>query len=144
MVNDDWIDIFIYGSLKPDQKRSDILSISGVQGQSEYRMMMMTKRKYDLLDFGGFAGLIYGDYEIGGELYKVSPETLAILDRYEDCPNLFYRDHIELENGFIAQAYFFNFDERGQLLLNAFERDSMGKDSRITFLRDKLKIWTDF
>jgi gamma-glutamylcyclotransferase (GGCT)/AIG2-like uncharacterized protein YtfP len=148
--NSDWLTLFVYGALKEGCQRSDILSTAVDQGLAEYKYMGQTTKDYDLLDFGTFPGLIYGNQYIGGEIYSVSPETLKVMDEYENHPNLFIRKEISLfaadylgEISKTAQAYFFNLDEDHGLLLNVLRSDHPDRESYIKNVSKNLKIWSE-
>jgi gamma-glutamylcyclotransferase (GGCT)/AIG2-like uncharacterized protein YtfP len=42
---------------------------------------------------------------VSGELYRVTPDQLARLDRFEECPERYQREQIELSDGSMAVAY---------------------------------------
>ena len=151
----DWTNLFVYGS---GCRRDDILDDAIVDGLAIHRYCAQTTKDYDLLDFGTFPGMIYGDCAIGGEIYSVSPEILAVLDEYEGYPRLYTREMITLYNADIyadeqnneiaptcnaerAQAYMFNYDDDGKLLLNVLSNDRPGRVSGIRQVSKSLKVW---
>lgn len=42
---------------------------------------------------------------VWGEIYRVQPAHLGLLDEFEECPTLYQRQPIELEDGTRVDAY---------------------------------------
>ena len=150
----DWTALFVYGSLMPGCHRDDILNDAIAKGLAIHKYCAQTTKNYDLLDFGTFPGMIYGNYAIGGEIYIVAPEILTVLDEYEGYPRLYTREMITLYTDDVydaeitntskleeAQAYMFNYDDDGKLLLNVLSNDHPDRVSGIKQITKSLKIW---
>ena len=67
----------------------------------------VTEPHYDLVDLGGYPGLVHGEQRIVGECYEVSGAVLHNLDRYEGVPMLYKRLPIVLERRVGFYAYFY-------------------------------------
>ncbi len=86
--------VFVYGRMKEGGAAHESLSGARALG------LVVTAAKYELVDFGGFPGLITGgSTAIQGELYAVDGPTLTKIDELEDHPDTFHRDTIILEDG---------------------------------------------
>lgn len=69
--------------------------------------------RFTLHDLGAYPAMAPGgDQAVAGELYSVSAETLARLDRLEGHPTFYRREGIPLEDGSFAEAYLLQ-PERG-------------------------------
>lgn len=78
--------VFVYGTLKNGNR------LHGALSSSEYMGAAITKHPaYDMYHGGGFPYVLNGEHRIKGEVYEISPETLAKLDRIEGVPNLYER-----------------------------------------------------
>jgi gamma-glutamylcyclotransferase (GGCT)/AIG2-like uncharacterized protein YtfP len=65
-----------------------------------------TEAAFTLLDLGPFPALREGGTTaVVGEVYEVTAEQLAVLDRFEGVPRLYERIMIRLEDGEMANAY---------------------------------------
>jgi len=148
----DRINIFVYGSLFG--KRAEIIDAAIAQGLAEHKYQAQTTKNYDLLDFGTFPGMIYGNYAIGGEIFSVTPEVLALLDEFEGHPRLYTRQTITLYVDDLidipseskiecADAYIFNMEDDGKLLLDVIRNDHPNRVSCVRSLSKSLKIWWD-
>ena len=96
------INLFVYGSLL-----SKLSNHSAQLAPFEPHLVgkAHTLAEFHLRDFGVCPGLIHGgETSVTGELYKVSPETLAHLDMFEG-PRLYKRKLIDLANGLRAWTY---------------------------------------
>jgi gamma-glutamylaminecyclotransferase len=59
-----------------------------------------TKAEFDLVDLGGFPGMIQGGAtSVNGEVYAVTAGGVRFMDEVEDHPEYFRRTHVELEDG---------------------------------------------
>lgn len=95
--------VFVYGTL--------------MHGLGNHRYLVTSERlgeatsapQYTMIDVGGFPAIFeVGSTAIHGELYDVTPETLARLDSLEGVPHLYTRAPIVLADGYRgAHAYFF-------------------------------------
>jgi gamma-glutamylaminecyclotransferase len=95
--------LFVYGSLKAGYENAHLLagamSLGAVRTAPGYRLLSY---------FEGYPGFVRapGSSEsVAGELYEVDAELLAELDAFEDCPTLYERVSIELEDRRVVQAY---------------------------------------
>lgn len=72
------IPLAVYGSLRPPYATMDNLGLADTVehlGPCEIPGV--------LLDFGDYPALIHGDGRVAGDLFSVSPDALAVLDRFE-------------------------------------------------------------
>ena|GEM_PF-957515 len=95
--------IFVYGSLKRGARHHGQLAGAEFVGSSRsapgYRLVRYSE---------GYPALVRASGEDGavrGELYRVDAEQLGRLDAFEECPTLYQRELIELEDGSSAAAY---------------------------------------
>ena len=92
--------VFVYGT-----------SLRGEAGHAELRGARYvgearTRAQFDLVDLGGFPGLIDGGTSrVEGELYALQPGLVRQLDEIEDHPEYFRRTEIALEDGQRVFAY---------------------------------------
>lgn len=93
--------LFVYGSLK-----------AGFEHHAELRgarfeAAASTAEGYRLVMLEGYPALVAraGAGAVTGEVYWVTPELLAALDRFEDCPRLYQRRPVTLADGSAAEAY---------------------------------------
>ena len=100
--------IFVYGSLKRDKKLNFYLKDAKFLGigytKYKYPMILSKNRWYPYLIEKRNKGKI-----IKGEVYKISPKTLKILDRVEEAPFYYYRKQIPISlnnKTFKAWVYF--------------------------------------
>ena len=85
--------VFVYGSLKKGKKLHFYLKKAKFLGKAttcdKYPMIISKSGWYPyLIDKKGIG------YKIKGEVYKVSPTLLKILDRIEEVPFYYYRKQI--------------------------------------------------
>jgi len=85
--------VFVYGSLKQNKKLHSYLKNSKFLGYAT------TCKKYPLIlsKSGWYPYLINKPnigYHIKGEVYKITPKTLKILDKLEEAPHYYYRKKI--------------------------------------------------
>lgn len=99
----DSIKVFVYGTLKRDGCRANMLADSKYLGEAS------TLHNYTMVDLGHFPGIIFtpiGGTEIHGELFEVDSKTLAVLDRVEGHPDFYQRLAIPtLQHGNRITAY---------------------------------------
>jgi gamma-glutamylaminecyclotransferase len=98
--------VFVYGTLKKDQSANYLFG-----DNSKLIGPARTHFRYGLYDLGGFPGMVESDQDSGGvigELYMCDHKAISRLDRYE-CVDagLFQRRFVEMDNGDIAEAYFY-------------------------------------
>jgi len=92
--------IFVYGSLRQGGGLHECLATS------KYLNTVRTKPEYKLYSLGAFPGLVAGGTTaVVGEVYDVTPEVLARLDRVEGHPNFYCRTTIILQDDTEVQAY---------------------------------------
>lgn len=93
-------DVFVYGSLLQGEANHRLLA------EAAYRGTGRTAPAYRLVDLGPYPGLIAGGrVAVKGEVYRVHPRTLAVLDALEDHPQVYVRTAIRLDDGREALAY---------------------------------------
>jgi gamma-glutamylaminecyclotransferase len=97
--------LFVYGTLKRGEPNHDHLVGARFLGKAR------TQPIYRLLDLGAYPGLVRNDPDgrsVLGELWEVGPDTLARLDEFEEVPQLFLRQAVQLTgHSGPAQAYFY-------------------------------------
>ena len=92
--------LFVYGSLKRGFKHHDQLQGLACAGR------VRTATGYRLVVYHGYPALTRGGTNhVLGELYQVSPQCLRALDAFEECPELYQRNVIDLVDGNPALAY---------------------------------------
>ena len=82
------VPLFLYGTLKRGHRRHDLL------GGSVLVQPQVHAPGYTLVDAGGYPGMIQAPsaaHFVEGEVFLVGPETLAVLDNYEDLASGEYR-----------------------------------------------------
>ena len=100
--------IFTYGTLKKNYRNHKFLESSEFLGNAETaEQFSMRETEYN------YPAVIETskEFNISGELYRCSDETLKKLDKLEGTPYLFYRKHIPIifNAGVIyAWIYFYN------------------------------------
>ena len=84
--------VMVYGSLKKGFGNHSLIQSSKLIGD------VVTEEVFGMVSFGGFPGLLDPSYyqnsshfRIQGELYEVTPETFARLDRLEGYPSFYNR-----------------------------------------------------
>jgi gamma-glutamylcyclotransferase (GGCT)/AIG2-like uncharacterized protein YtfP len=98
--------VFVYGTLLSGQRNHAYLC--GAAGLGS----VYTEPHYRLVDLGSYPALRNsGDDAIRGELYLVSPEILAALDRLEGHPHFYRRGLVTLDDGRLASTYFLPEDQ---------------------------------
>jgi gamma-glutamylcyclotransferase (GGCT)/AIG2-like uncharacterized protein YtfP len=94
------VPLFVYGTLMRGERAHVLL------GRAQYLGLARTAPSFELADFGAYPALVRGgSVAVHGELYDPDPETLASLDLYEGCPDLFRRESIALDGGASCEAY---------------------------------------
>ena len=83
--------VFVYGTLMRRCGNHRLLETSTLLGRA------WTLPEYELLSLGGCPGLVpAGKTSVAGELYRVTPEVLADLDRLEGHPTFYRREPLKL------------------------------------------------
>lgn len=92
--------IFVYGSLKRGFSKHQLME------GSELICRTRTREYFAMIDLHYFPGVLRDSQvsPIYGEVYDINSELLGKLDDYEG--DWYYREHVELESGFIAWMYF--------------------------------------
>lgn len=98
--------VFVYGTLKRGCRNHYVLHSARFLGEAR------TEPLYLLVDCGSYPGLVNASVAregqaIQGELYRVDAQLLDALDIFEDAPREFIRAPIELQDGAMAHAYFY-------------------------------------
>lgn len=92
--------VFVYGTLLRGESNERFLRSARLVGAAR------TRPAFTLYDLGAFPGLVEGgSVAVTGEVYEVSEETLAALDRLEGHPTFYRRTAITLDGGALASAY---------------------------------------
>jgi gamma-glutamylaminecyclotransferase len=97
--------VFVYGTLKRGEKNFRLLA------DQEFLGAAATAPKYRVYDLGPNPGLVRdaaSGLAVRGELFAVSERCLAELDEFEDVPNWFVREPIEIEGYERVWAYYLN------------------------------------
>ena len=94
--------IFVYGSLRRGGRWHHVLGNSPFAGRAR------TRREWSIVPVGPYPGLVPGSESVEGELFLVSAEVLAAVDRLEEHPHLYRRTVLWLEDGRPCEAYRFN------------------------------------
>jgi gamma-glutamylcyclotransferase (GGCT)/AIG2-like uncharacterized protein YtfP len=99
--------LFVYGTLKSDQRRNFYLTREGARllgvarTAPRYRLLRPLLCDYPCLVEETKKGVC-----VEGELWEVSAACLDVCDSVEGVPHLFVRRLVDLENGEQAEAYF--------------------------------------
>jgi gamma-glutamylaminecyclotransferase len=92
--------IFVYGSLLSGEANHGVLSSARCVGEAR------TSLGFRIHDLGSYPAMaIGGDRDVVGEVYEVSGDTLASLDRFEGHPDFYRRTSIILADRAHAEAY---------------------------------------
>jgi gamma-glutamylcyclotransferase (GGCT)/AIG2-like uncharacterized protein YtfP len=92
--------LFVYGSLKRG------CSNAGMLRGAIFERAGATAPGHALHDAGPYPVLArYGSGVVHGEIYRVTAEQLAELDRFEGCPDEYQREEVVLDDGSTAAAY---------------------------------------
>jgi gamma-glutamylaminecyclotransferase len=97
--------VFVYGSLKKGKKLHSYLKNSKFLGCAttceKYPMILSKEGWYPyLIEKPGIG------YKIKGEVYKITPNTLKLLDKIEEAPRYYYRKQICVKiNGLSKKAW---------------------------------------
>jgi len=92
--------LFVYGSLKRGERHHRELA------GARFVRTARTAPAYSLVDTGEYPGLVRGGTSaVAGELFEIDDALLARLDEFEDVPDVYRRDEVELDDGSRAIAY---------------------------------------
>jgi gamma-glutamylcyclotransferase (GGCT)/AIG2-like uncharacterized protein YtfP len=97
---DDKVRLFVYGACLSGERDHGLL------GASALIATLRTAPAYKLVDLGSYAALLeHGAIAVSGELYLVDRNVRFGLDVARECPVLFQRLVVGLEDGSDAEAY---------------------------------------
>ncbi|MFZ5893814.1 MAG: gamma-glutamylcyclotransferase family protein [Myxococcota bacterium] len=100
MLASDSIRLFDYGSLMQNERDHALLASATLLGVAR------TAPEFQLVDLGIFAALVPGgNVSVLGELYVVQRKACFAIDVSKQCPILFERTRIRLDDGSEADAY---------------------------------------
>ncbi len=93
--------VFVYGTLMRGEANHHILVEVGAQSLGD----ALTVAPRQLVDLGPYPALLAADAardphasRVAGELYEVDEAAFVVLDRFEDCPDVYVRERIMLEH----------------------------------------------
>jgi gamma-glutamylaminecyclotransferase len=92
--------VFVYGSLKRGFRHH-----AEIEG-AEFVREAVTAAGYALYRVGEYPALVRaGTATVRGEIYRVRPDHLERLDRFEGCPELYRRIPVKLSDGALVEGY---------------------------------------
>ncbi|MFN7951126.1 MAG: gamma-glutamylcyclotransferase family protein [bacterium] len=92
--------LFVYGSLKRGERHHAELA------GARFVRVARTAPRYALVLAGEYPGLVAeGASRVCGEVFEVDVASLAGLDAFEEVPDSYLRDWIELDDGERVLAY---------------------------------------
>lgn len=92
--------LFVYGLLLQGEREHALLSGAQLLGEAR------TQPQYTLVDLDFYPALLAGgQVSVVGELYAVTRQLRFELDVHHQCPALFRRISVELEDGRRAETY---------------------------------------
>ena len=98
--------LFVYGSLLPGERDHELMAGATLIGPAR------TSPGYKLVDLGVYPALLVGgDVSVVGELYRIDKKRRFSIDVRKECPVLFHRTSVTLEDGTVAEAYAMNEDQ---------------------------------
>ena len=106
MSNDNWHNVFVYGTLM--SKADSIRSLDKFGPEAEFVSDTMTSsRQFDMLNLGHFPGVIdsASGNRVAGELWRVTNRVFRELDLIEGYPDFYTRKMVPTEHG-IAWMYY--------------------------------------
>ena len=83
--------VFVYGTLKRDGHNYPVMQ----KARGTFQYNALTRPYYDLLNLGGFPGLIHGKHRIVGEVFLV--ENIIPIDFLEGYPTFYDRRKIAVD-----------------------------------------------
>ncbi len=94
------VTLFAYGSLLPGERDHELMTGATLIGPAR------TKPIYKLVDLGVYPALLVGGtVSVAGELYRIDKKRRYTIDVRKECPVLFHRISVTLEDGSEAEAY---------------------------------------
>ena len=113
--------LFVYGTLMQGQPAHDLL-------KDAVYSRRYTLHDHTMVDLGAYPGIVQKKNEaVLGEVYFVSPEMMAEMDRYEDEGNLYLRREVwvKSEQGCLrAEAYLYNKSTQGRLECSCWQPEN--------------------
>lgn len=97
--------LFVYGTLKRGRPNHRLLAGQEFLGEA------VTAPRYRVFDLGEYPGMVRDEESslaIRGELFAVGECCLAELDDFEDVPNWFVREPVEVSGHEQVWAFFLN------------------------------------
>lgn len=93
--------LFVYGTLMNGEPNHPVL------GRAIYRGAERISGGFGLVSLGAYPALVrdMNGGNVFGEVYEITPETLAATDRLEGHPHLYQREVVTLDNGTPVWAY---------------------------------------
>ena len=99
-VADELVEIFDYGSLLRGERDHDLLAGADFLGE------VRTKALYTLVDLGPYPAIyVGGSVSVLGELYRIDKRRRFAIDVRKECPVMFQRIKLELEDGRLVEGY---------------------------------------
>ncbi len=96
----DPVTLFVYDLLLAGEREHELLNGAAFLGVAR------TRAECTLVDLGFFPALLLGgDVSVVGELYRIDKKTRFELDVKRQCPVLFQRVNVTLEDGSVAETY---------------------------------------
>jgi gamma-glutamylaminecyclotransferase len=94
------IRLFVYGSLLRGERDHGLLE------QAEFVGAARTAPSYTLVDLGPYPALVEnGRVSVAGELYLIDRKQRFSIDVKKECPVLFQRIEVRLDDGTSAETY---------------------------------------
>lgn len=114
----DKIYLFVYGSLKRGKEYNYLLS------SAKFISEAVTLEKYSMyVDSIPYVYKNRNIYNICGELYEIDEKILSEIDLFEDHPNFYFRELVEVKTtkGIIVKSWiYFLPEEKGELLPSGY------------------------
>jgi gamma-glutamylcyclotransferase (GGCT)/AIG2-like uncharacterized protein YtfP len=99
-MSSDLVRLFVYGSLLKGEREHALLAGATFAG------VVRTAPAYTLVEVPPYAALLTdGSVSVVGELYVIDKKLRFTLDVKRQCPVLFHRVTVRLEDGSEAEAY---------------------------------------
>lgn len=96
----DEILLFAYGSLLPGERDHELLANAVHVGAAR------TQPAFKLVDLGVYPALVGGgNVAVVGELYRIDKKQRFAIDVRKECPVLFHRVVVTLDDGRAAESY---------------------------------------
>jgi gamma-glutamylcyclotransferase (GGCT)/AIG2-like uncharacterized protein YtfP len=101
---------------------------------------------YSMISLGGFPALVPGVNRVDVEIYEVTPEVMARLDRLEGYPHMYTREIRSFtdHSGVNHQAWVYLWAEDVQPRQYSYVQNFIGGQvPRLTWVRDSRKVYSD-